>query len=136
MKWLRIYAFISVLALLSGCIFNSHTLSVEIVSITPDKTVYYSGNTMKLDIMLKASKALQNVTIRITGLKNSVGQVLLNKSMVVSLVKGINNVTFKYKMPYCSPCMKLDPGIYPINVTVLYNDGVIAKGTENITLKR
>ena len=133
MKWLSIPVSAIISSLLLGCIFCS---PIEIVSITPNKTVYHSGDYIELNVTLKATKALQNVTITAIGLKNSVGQVLLNKSMVVNLVKGINNVTFKYRMPYCSPCKNLNPGIYPIEIIVSYKGKVVAKGIENIELKR
>ena len=136
MKGLPVAAFIVILLLLSGCISHSHISSVKIVSITPNKTVYHSGELMKLNITLKASSALDNITINITGLENKIGQIILNKYIVVRLVKGINNLIFEYTMPSCSSCKKLDLGTYPINVTVSYNGKIIAKGTKDIQLER
>ncbi|MEA2054265.1 MAG: hypothetical protein U9O96_03995 [Candidatus Thermoplasmatota archaeon] len=136
MKRLLIFAFIMISFILSGCILYSHTSSTKIVSITPDKTVYHSGDRMTLYITLKSSDIIKNVTVNATGLENRIGQILLHESKVTNLVKGINNVTFEYTLPSCSPCNKLDPGTYPIDVTISYDGKIIAQSTENIQLER
>lgn len=132
----RICAFIIAFALLSGCVFSFSSPSVKIVSIKPNKTTYHSGNIMKLNIMLEASEDIQDVIIRVTGLKNALGKMLLNKSMMVDLIKGSNNELIKYKMPYCSPCMKLNPSVYPINITISHDNKILARGMVEIRLEK
>ena len=136
MKGLLVVAFVVILLFLSGCILHSRTSSVKIISITPNKEVYHSREHMTINISLESSDIMKNATINVTGLKNRIGQILLHKFRVVNLVKGINNITFEYTLPSCSSCEKLDPGTYPINVTVSYNGKIIAKGTKDIQLER
>ncbi len=136
MKRLSFLIFATILILMPGCILNLGANSVEIISIAPDKGVYQSGDPMELNITLEVSDYIENVTINATGLINKVGKTLLHKSRVVTLTEGINNVTFSYRMPACSSCNKLEPGIYSIEVTVSHNGDIIAQGAEEIELKQ
>ena len=128
-----IVTFTIILPLFSGCVSHS-TNSVEIVSIMPNKQVYYLGDHMKLNVTLKSSNTLENVTISATGLKNRVGQTLLHESKVVTLAKGTESIIFKYYIPSC-PCKHLDPGTYPINITVSHNGEIIVQSIVNIQLE-
>lgn len=124
-----------ILIILSGCIFQSNALSVEIVSITPDKEVYHSHESMKLDISLDSSHGLQNVTVNANGLKNKYGKILFNETVVVDLVQGVSNVTFSYTMPTCSSCKGLKRGEYIVNIIIIYQEEILVNGTTNVTLR-
>lgn len=121
---------------LSGCIFQSTAPSVEIVSITTDKKVYHSRDHMRINVLLKSSDTLENVTINTAGIKNKYGKIMLHKSMVVDLKGGINNITFSYTLPICSTCKGLEAGIYEIHVTVVYKEKMLANGTINVELRQ
>jgi hypothetical protein len=124
------------IVLLSGCIFPADSSLVDIVSIAPDKTVYHSNEHMTLNVTLKASEEIKVAYVNVTGLENSLGETLLHKSRFIILHKGRNNVTFTYKMPVCSSCKKLEPGMYPLEVTVSYKGEILAEGTKEIELKQ
>jgi hypothetical protein len=122
--------------LMPGCIFSADSSLVDIVVIAPDKAVYHSNDPMTLNVTLKVSEDIEDVTINATGIENNVGQILLKKSMDITLHEGINNVTFFYRLPSCSSCQKLNPGVYPIEVAVSHNGDTLAKETKEIEIKQ
>jgi hypothetical protein len=130
-------ASILVIMLLPGCILNSGggAVSVKVLSVGEKDMVCSFGERVTLNVTAKSSVSLDNVTVKITGLKNKLNQMKLSKSQFVELSRGINVISFAYRTPACSPCNRLDPGVYSINATISYDGELLAYGSGNIELK-
>ena len=119
--------------MLAGCLFTN-SKSVEILSIGDNDMSYRFGEVVNMNVTLKSSKSIDNITIILLGLKNKVGKEQLYETLETNLSSGTHNVTFLYKIPSCSPCNKLDPGTYALNVTVLHDDETLAHKTTEVKL--
>jgi len=124
-----------VFILLSGCLFHSQEASLEIISIGEPDMVYHFGDRVVVNVTVKSPDILKNITVKISGLKNKLGQSKLHGSKNVDLDKGINIIPFNCWIPTCSPCNKLYPGTYYINATILRNGEIIAEGTATVELR-
>ena len=125
-----------VLIILVGCIFNSQETPISIKAITSNKTLYKSNDDMYVNITLESTDFIERVFVNITGLKNSLGEILLNKSKIVNPQVGENEIVFHYITPTCSPCKHLDPGSYEIYIKVSYEGKVLAEGSKTIELSQ
>ena len=112
--------------LLSGCLFDDAS-TVTVVSMGPKPLEYHPGRYGQLNVTLDANEYFDNVTVNLTGLKNSVGQLKLYESKLVDLEKGSNNVSFRFYVPSCSSCNKLNPGPYNMTVTVTREGSVLCE---------
>jgi len=132
-----IAASVFIMILLSGCIFDSGdgAVSVEVLSVGEKDMVCSFGERITLNVTAKSSVSLDNVTVKIVGLKNKLNQMKLRKSQVVELVRGINVISFACRIPTCSPCNHLDPGIYYVNATISRNGEILAYGSGSMELK-
>jgi len=130
--------FILVSTMLSGCISDSggSGTSVEVLSVGEKDMVCSFGEKVTLNVTAKSSVSLDNVTVKIRGLKNKLNQMKLIKSQVVELARGINVISFACRIPTCSPCNRLDPGIYSINATISRNGEILAYGSGSMELKQ
>lgn len=110
--------------------------AVSVVSFQTDKDVYHSKELMKLQVGLSSGTAMENVTVHIEGISDRYGDIRLKKDISLNLVPGTNTVTYEYQLPTCSSCSGLDPGIYPINVTVIRLGKAIAIGNHTVHLEQ
>ena len=117
--------------ILPGCLSNDEDPKVEIVSIGSPPLLFFPSQYFTLNVTLDASESMNNVTVNLTGLKNKIGQLKLSKSELVDLEDGHNNISFKFLVPKCSACNKLDPGPYNITVTVATEGTLLC--TQNAT---
>ena len=109
---------ICVAVILTGCI----TELVEIEYVTTDRDTYHSGEIMNITVVLKSSTDVSGVYINISGITNKRGKNLLIKETTTNLTRGLNNVTFAYKMPACSSCSGISEGMYHFNTSVVYGN--------------
>lgn len=130
-----VVASVLVILLLPGCIYDSKATSVEIVSVGDPDMVCHFGDRITLNVTVKSSVSMKNVTVSIAGLKNEVGELKLRESKAVDISSGVNSIPFEFRIPSCSPCNKLDPKVYYVNATVLYNGEIMAQGEGHIELK-
>ena len=130
-------ASVLVMMLLPGCISDSGggAVSVEVLSVGEKGMVCSFGERVTLNVTVKSSVSLDNVTAKITGLKNKLNQMKLRKSQVVELASGINVISFACRIPTCSPCNRLDPGVYSVNATISRNGELVAYGSGTMELK-
>lgn len=124
----------------SGCSFKfsqSPSSPIKIISATPNKTTFGSGEQITIALTIKASNTFENVTVNVSGMRNTIGQLKLQKITVVALVKGVNTFNVTDRMPSCSSCSKLTPGMYVrgINITVSsFDQKIVARDSFDITL--
>jgi hypothetical protein len=110
--------------------------TVSVTSFKTDKDIYHSKETMKFQISLASGASLDNVTVHLEGITDRYGSTRLNKDIPVSIAPGTNTVTYEYQLPTCSKCSGLDPGIYPINLTVFKSGKPIAIGNQTVHLEQ
>ena len=123
---------ICVAVIFTGCI----TELVEIEYVTTDRDTYHSGEIMNITAVLKSSTDVSGVYINISGITNKRGKNLLIKETTTNLTRGLNNVTFAYKMPACSSCSGISEGMYHFNTSVVYGNVTVANSTCSVILKQ
>lgn len=122
--------------MLTGCVSELITESVEIENVTTDKGTYHSNEIMNITVMLKSATDVSGVYANVSGVTNKRGKNLLFKETTTNLTRGLNNVTFTYKMPACSSCSGIDPGTYYFNTSVVYDNVTVANATCSVVLKQ
>ena len=119
--------------LTAGCL-SSNSSDEFAVSLTADKDTYTFGEFMLLQVTVKTSESMENVTIEGNGLVSSKGPQVRLGPRTVDLLPGTNIVNFTQRVPSCSPCTKLDEGRYNITASVSYKKEVIAEVSCTVTL--
>lgn len=92
------------------------------IYITTDKDVYHSKEVMIINISLISKETLDDVYIKVEGIKDRWGNNRLSKEIHTNLIKGLNIKTLDYELPPCSKCAGILPGEYYINASVAYNN--------------
>ncbi len=140
MKHIRRLTFAGVLicmaVLLTGCVTEPITDSVEIENVTTDGDTYHSGEIMNITVMLKSATDVSGVYANVSGITNKRGKNMLFKETMTNLTRGLNNVTFTYKMPACSSCSGISEGTYHFNASVVYGNVTVANSTCSVVLKQ
>jgi hypothetical protein len=113
---------------------NQETSNVEVLNFSTDKKTYGSYEDMKISVLLKSSKNLENVSVNVFGIRPRV-YAYVNETKIVNLKKGENEVVFLAKTPYCtSGCGGVYPGPYDLYVKVFVNGEEIANSKTTINL--
>jgi hypothetical protein len=127
-KVISCFVFVLVVgSMLSGCLFDGNESGVTVASIGPQPLEWRPGHYKDINVTLDAKESLSNVTVNLTGLKNTYGQLKLYESKLVDLHNGYNDVIFEIYVPSCSSCNKLSPGPYNVTVTVTHKGSVLCE---------
>jgi hypothetical protein len=129
------FAVLILILLSSGCLIHSTGDTLHVVSVGEQNAVYHFGDRVVINVSVYSPDAIKNITVKLSGLKNKLGQSKIHKSKNVDLEEGDNIISFKCWIPTCSPCNKLYPGSYYINATVMQNGEVIAEGSSIVRLE-
>ncbi len=127
---------ICAVVLLTGCVTEPIVDSVEIENVTTDRGTYHSGEIMNITVVLKSATAVSGVYTNVSGIINKRDKNMLFKETTTNLTRGLNNVTFAYKMPACSSCSGISEGIYHFNASVVYGNVTVANSTCSVILKQ
>jgi hypothetical protein len=122
--------------LLTGCVTEPIADSVEIKNVTTDRETYHSGEIMNITVALKSATDVSGVYANVSGITNKRGKNMLFKETTTNLTRGLNNVTFTYKMPACSSCSGISEGTYHFNASVVYGSFTAANSTYSVILKQ
>ena len=114
---------------------KSTSPELRIVSLTTDKQVYHSNDKMEIMLEIFASNDVENVDVKVFGIKDRGDNYRLNKVEKQNLTSGINTLTFPYKTPSCYGCSGIKAGLYQITTLVSYDDMVMNESVE-IEMKR
>lgn len=110
--------------------------SASITSVTTDKDLYHSKETMKITVSLGSQGNMGNTTLRFLGLQDRHGAYQLDQEIPIVLSPGPNTVIYTHPLPSCSSCSGLTAGNYPIEVS-LSRDGVpVSNMTHTIQLEQ
>ncbi|KAF5415599.1 MAG: hypothetical protein C5S48_05295 [Candidatus Methanogaster sp.] len=127
---------ICVAVMLTGCITTPIADSVEIENVTTDEGTYHSGEIMNIIVLLKSATDVSGVYTNVSGITNKRGKNMLFKETTTNLTRGLNNVTFAYKMPACSSCSGISGGTYYFNASVVYGNVTVGNSTCSVVLKQ
>jgi hypothetical protein len=129
-------ALICMTVLLNGCVTTPITDSVEIENVTTEGGTYHSGEIMNITVVLKSATDVSGVYTNVSGITNKRGKKMLFKETTTNLTRGLNNVTFAYKMPACSSCSGISEGTYQFNASVVYGNVTVGNSTCSVVLKQ
>ncbi len=105
-----------------------------ILSITTDKKIYHSNETLKAHVDFKSPDGGKG-EIQVAGVKNEFDRALINETREADIKKGYNGFDFVFTTPSCEECSALKPGVYPVNATVSL-DGKTYEAYRKITLEQ
>ena len=106
-------------------ILNEKAIYADNLFVTTDKDVYHSKELMRINISLISKENLDDVCIKVEGIKDRRGNNRLSKEIHTNLIKGLNIKTLDYELPSCSKCAGILPGEYYINASVAYNNRTV-----------
>ena len=105
---------------------------ISLVGLTPDKENYGSGELAEFTVNLSSSKAFENITVRLWGIKSLQGDYFYQEeNRAENLAMGMNDVRFTWGMPDCSSCFRNDygEGPYEIYAGVYVQNEMVDNGT-------
>jgi hypothetical protein len=110
--------------------------SAEVTSVTTDRDLYHSNDVMMMKILVNSTGFTTDTSLKIEGIKDTYGQTRLSHIMNANLTPGPNLFLYDYHLPTCSKCSGLDPGNYPIDVTLEKNGTVISNLSITVHLEQ
>jgi len=110
--------------------------SAKVYSVTTDKDLYHSNDVMMMKILVNSTGFTTDTSLKIEGITDTYGQVRLSHIMPANLTPGPNIFLYDYHLPSCSKCSGLDPGNYPINITLEKNGTVISNISIAVNLEQ
>lgn len=87
-----------------------------------DKSIYYSRETMVVDVTVSSDYEIYKCYIKAEGITNKYGAEKFVRSDLMHLKVGENNYTWEYRIPSCYGCSGLEPGEKNIHVWLETNE--------------
>jgi hypothetical protein len=115
---------------------SSLPASAKVTSVTTDKDLYHSNDVMMMKILVNSTGITTDTSLKIEGITDTYGQTRLSHIMRANLTPGPNTFLYDYHLPTCSKCSGLDPGNYPINVTLDKNGTIISNLSITVHLEQ
>jgi rhodanese-related sulfurtransferase len=106
---------------------------IKVLSFRTDKDLYASNEELTLFLSLYSPDDLNNVLIRVSGVKNTKGIYYISSSSPMNLTAGDNNLMLTKQLPACSRCAGIEQGTYFINLSVAY-DGEVVEATHSVAI--
>jgi len=103
------------------------------LNLSSDKEVYHSSEEMELRTAIETPSKVENLTIKVYGIKDRSGRFRVNGERIVNIDPPGINETFAFHMPSCYGCAGVSPGDYEIIFEVIRNDEII--GNHSLTVK-
>ncbi|MEI7434348.1 MAG: hypothetical protein WCJ93_08865 [Methanomicrobiales archaeon] len=110
--------------------------SAEVTSVTTDRDLYHSNDVMMMKILVNSTGITTDTSLKIEGITDTYGQTRLSHIMRANLTPGPNVFLYDYHLPTCSKCSGLDPGNYPLNITLDKNGTIISNMTITVRLEQ
>jgi hypothetical protein len=110
--------------------------SANVFSVTTDKDLYHSNDVMMMVILVNSTGFTTDTSLKIEGITDSYGQTRLSHLMPANLTPGSNVFKYDYHLPSCSKCSGLNPGTYPVNVTLEKNGTIISNKEIEVNLEQ
>jgi len=130
-----IFGFLLMAVLVSGCVVPNESGYFN-VSVSTDRYVYHSGETMNLNATIVCSGVPKNITIKIQGIKDRRGRYRILEVRDVELVSVDSIQEFSFTVPRCYGCAGVSPGEYEVEIMVLQNETDIWNGSVSVYLEK
>ncbi len=119
-----------------ACTSLLNPAGAKVTSVTTDKDLYHSNEVMMMKIIVNSTGSSNDTFLKIEGITDTYGQTRLSHVMPANLTPGPNSFLYDYHLPSCSKCSGLDPGTYPINVTLEKNGTIISNLSIKVNLEQ
>jgi len=110
--------------------------SASLYSVTTDKDLYHSNDVMMMKILVNSTGFTTDTSLKIEGITDSYGQTRLSHFMRANLTPGPNIFLYDYHLPSCSKCSGINPGSYPISITLEKNGTMISNMSIAVNLEQ
>lgn len=123
---------------IAGAFFMMGAVSTDHPSIeefSTDRQSYRSGEEMEIRVTISSPRSMENLTLRIEGIRDRMGRPRCQILEVVTLEGGDQAYTFSYTLPECSACAGLPPGEYQLNATLSDEAGILSSMVRRIRLE-
>ena len=94
------FAVLILILLSSGCLIHSTGDTLHVVSVGEQNAVYHFGDRVVINVSIYSPDAIKNITVKLSGLKNKLGQSKIHKSKNVDLEEG-NNIISRVLLHKC-----------------------------------
>ena len=136
-KILVIVLIVAAIGLISlGFLTLTKSVNADIVNVSTDKDLYHSNEVMAITVTVGSAGNLNNVTLKIDGLKDNYGRERISYEIPANLQPGEMNITYNYNLPPCSICAGLSPGMYSFNVSLIHENTVLSNTTHFIQIEQ
>ncbi len=116
--------------------FLSGPASARIVSVSTDKDVYHSRDTMKITVSFESQGDIGDATLHLQGIQDRHGDSQLHRELPVTLSKGMHTEVYDHTLPACSSCSGLNAGNYTINTTLVQNGVLVSHMIHSFRLEQ
>ena len=106
------------------------------LNLSSDKKVYHSSEKMELKTMIETDSKIENLTVRVYGIKDIRGNYRVKGEKVVSAEPPFTSENFEFTMPSCYGCAGVSPGEYEIVMEVLQNGELIRNQSVTVKLEK
>lgn len=110
--------------------------SASVYSVITDKDLYHSNDVMMMKILVNSTGFTTDTSLKIEGITDSYGQTRLSHIMRANLSPGPNIFMYDYHLPSCSKCSGINPGSYPISITLEKNGTIISNKSIAVNLEQ
>jgi hypothetical protein len=114
----------------------SKPATANVFSVTTDKELYHSNDVMMMKILVNSTGFTTDTSLKIEGITDSYGQTRLSHIMRANLTPGPNIFLYDYHLPSCSKCSGLNPGIYPLSITLERNGTILSNMSISVNLEQ
>jgi len=107
------------------------------INISSDQDSYKSGTKANITVKIDSSGKLNNVKIRVYGIKPvgfHVSRYKLDDTEILNLTPGINVKSTIYNLPECISCSGVRAGAHEIRAELTYTDTILYNSTKTIEL--
>ena len=118
-----------------GFIKRPHYAELNL-NLSTDKKVYHSSEEMELTAVVETSGRLENVTIRVYGIKDRRGNFRIDAKREVNIEPPGTKETFVFRMPSCYGCAGVSPGKYNLTVEVSKDGKVLGNFSKEVKLEK
>ena len=107
-----------------------------ILNLFSDKEVYHSSEEMELKTTVETETKVENLTIKVYGIKDRSGNYRVSGEKVVNVEPPGTSETFAFRMPSCYGCAGVSPGEYEIIFEAIKDGEIIGNFSKIVKLEK
>lgn len=106
------------------------------IELSSDSEIYHSSEQMQLNATIESPTDLENLTVRVYGIKDNRGNFRINEERNVNVDAPGKTETFLFQMPSCYGCAGVSPGEYEIIFEAVHNGEIIDNFSKTVKLEK